>query len=141
DALQRVYLPAANGAAIPLSQVAQPELEASPTSIHHYNKERSVLVTAEVRPGFNTDKVTKQVLAKIDQLSFPAGYRYKAAGEIESRQGSFGGLGTAILVAAFGILAILVLEFQTFKGTLIVASVIPLGIVGGMLALFLTGNS
>ncbi len=141
DALERIYLPTSAGQSIPLAQVAQTELEASPTSIHHYNKERSVLVTAEVRPGFNTDKVTKLVLAQLDKLAFPAGYRYRAAGEIESRQESFGGLGTAILVAAFGILAVLVLEFQTFKGTLIVASVIPLGIVGGMLALFFTGNS
>jgi multidrug efflux pump subunit AcrB len=35
----------------------------------------------------------------------------------------------------------LVLEFKTFRGTLIVASVIPLGIMGGILALFLTGNT
>jgi multidrug efflux pump subunit AcrB len=42
-------------------------------------------------------------------------------------------------VAALGVLAILVLEFRTFRSTLIVASVIPLGIVGGMAALFLSG--
>jgi multidrug efflux pump subunit AcrB len=61
------------------------------------------------------------------------------AGEIESRQESFGGIGGAIIVAVFGILAILVLEFRTFKSTLVVASVIPLGIVGGITALWLTG--
>ena len=61
------------------------------------------------------------------------------AGEIESRQESFGGLGTAILVAVFGVLAILVLEFRTFKSTLIVASVIPLGVVGGLCALLFSG--
>ena len=63
------------------------------------------------------------------------------AGELESRQESFGGLGAAILVAAFGVLAILVLEFRTFKSTLIVASVIPLGVIGGLVALFLSGNT
>ena len=41
----------------------------------------------------------------------------------------------------FLILAVLVLEFRTFRGTLIVASVIPLGVVGGILALYLTGQS
>ncbi|MBP1666845.1 MAG: multidrug efflux transporter [Bacteroidetes bacterium] len=58
---------------------------------------------------------------------------------VESRQESFGGIGTAILVAIFGIFAILILEFRTFKGTLIVLSVIPLGVVGGLLMLFFTG--
>jgi len=38
-------------------------------------------------------------------------------------------------------MAILVLEFHSFRTTLVVASVIPLGFVGGMIALFLTGNT
>ncbi|HKK42741.1 MAG TPA: efflux RND transporter permease subunit, partial [Bacteroidales bacterium] len=53
----------------------------------------------------------------------------------------FGGIGTAILVAIFGIFAILILEFRTFKSTLIVLSVIPLGIIGGLLFLYITGNT
>jgi multidrug efflux pump subunit AcrB len=39
------------------------------------------------------------------------------------------------------VLAVLVLEFRTFRSTLIVASVIPLGVVGGLWALFLSGNT
>ena len=62
----------------------------------------------------------------------PTGYQMIAAGEIENRQKSFGGFGSAILIAAFGMLVVLILEFKTFKGTLIVASVIPLGVIGGI---------
>jgi multidrug efflux pump subunit AcrB len=39
------------------------------------------------------------------------------------------------------IFAILVLEFRTFRGTVIVASVIPLGVIGGLVLLFLSGNT
>ena len=38
-------------------------------------------------------------------------------------------------------MAILVLEFRTFRSTLIVASVIPLGVAGGVLALLLVGQT
>jgi multidrug efflux pump subunit AcrB len=69
----------------------------------------------------------------------PPGYRLVPAGEIESRQESFGGIGSAVIVTTFLILAILVLEFRTFRATLVVASVIPLGVVGGLLALWVTG--
>jgi multidrug efflux pump subunit AcrB len=37
--------------------------------------------------------------------------------------------------------AILVLEFGNFKSTLIVLTVVPLGVLGGLLMLLLTGNS
>jgi multidrug efflux pump subunit AcrB len=54
---------------------------------------------------------------------------------------SFGGLGPIILITVFGILGILILEFKTFRGTLIVLSVVPLGIIGAVLILLATGNT
>jgi len=141
DALTRVYVPTHAGAQVPLGQLSALQFEASPATINHFNKERSVTVTADVLTGYNTDRVTRAVLARLAELKLPPGYRIAAAGEIESRQESFGGLGSAIIVAAFGVLAVLVLEFRTFKSTLIVASVIPLGIIGGVLALYLSGNT
>ncbi len=140
-ALQRTYVSSATGALVPLEQLASLRFEAGAPMIEHFDGERSVTIASDVATGYNTDKVTRAVLAKLEALRLPSGYRLKAAGEIESRQESFGGLGAAILVATFGILAILVLEFRTFRGTLIVASVIPLGIVGGILALLAGGYS
>ena len=74
-------------------------------------------------------------------MRFPKGAYYVAAGDIEASQESFGGLGTIILITVFGILGILILEFKTFKGTLIVLSVVPLGIIGAVLMLWITGNT
>ncbi len=136
--LDRVYVQGAGGP-VPLGQIAALALEPSPARIYHYDKVRSTTVTADVREGFNTDRVTQAALAKLDAERWPAGVRILPAGELESRKESFGGIGSAIIVAALGVLAILVLEFRTFRSTLIVASVIPLGIVGGMAALFLSG--
>lgn len=140
-ALDRIYVPSAAGGLTPLRQVAAIHPVASPPLIQRYDRERSVTVTAEVRTGYNTNAVTQAVLAALDSVPLPAGYEVVAAGELESRQESFGGIGAAIVVATFLILAILVLEFRTFRSTLIVASVIPLGALGGIVALFLTGNT
>jgi multidrug efflux pump subunit AcrB len=141
EALDHIHIAAVTGAQIPLRQLANLEFKASPTRINHYNKERAVTMTSYVKTDYNTDRVTKAILAKLEAFKFPEGYRYVPAGEIESRQESFGGLGTAILIAVFGVLATLVLEFRGFKSTLIVLSVVPLGVVGGLLLLFLSGNT
>jgi multidrug efflux pump subunit AcrB len=136
--LDHLYVGGANGA-VPLASLSTLALEPSPARIYHFDKTRSTTVTADVREGFNTDKITREVLGRLDAERWPGGVRIVPAGEFESRQESFGGLGAAIIVAALGVLAILVLEFRTFRSTLIVASVIPLGVVGGMVALFLSG--
>ncbi len=141
EALDRIWVTGANGAQVPVRQVASLRFKASPTEIQRYDKERTVTVTSNVRTGYNTDRVTRDVLARVAALPLPAGYRVVPGGEIESRQESFGGIGTAVIVATFAILAILVLEFGTFRSTLTVASVIPLGVVGGLVALFLSGNT
>jgi multidrug efflux pump subunit AcrB len=140
EVLERLQLPGPRGG-VPLSQVARLSLEPSPATVRHHDKERSVTVTAQVRPGYNTGKLTSEVLARLAAVQLPPGVRVLPAGELENRQESFGGLGAAILVALFGVLAVLVLEFRTFKGTLIVASVVPLGVLGGLVALWLSGNT
>lgn len=126
---------------MPLSAVASIVLEPSPTTVWHYDGARSATVSAFTQTGFNTDRVTRALLARLEQSAPPRGVRRVIAGEVESPQRTLGGLGSAIVVAVFGILAVLVLELRTFKGTIIVASVIPLGVVGGTTALFLTGNT
>ncbi len=139
--LERLYVGGSRGGLVPLGQLASLRFERAVPEIQRNDRVRSVTVTANVGTGYVTDRVTQDVLARLATLRVPAGYRIVPAGEIESRQESFGGIGGAILVALFGILAILVLEFRTFRSTLIVASVIPLGIAGGIAALFLAGQT
>ena len=141
ETLDRVYVASHSGILTPLRQIAQVRFETGVPEIQRYDRERAVTVTSFVRTGHNTGRVTQAALAELEGLSLPPGYHLTVAGEVESRNESFGGIGSAIVVATFMILAILVLEFRTFRGMLIVASVIPLGMMGGILALLLTGNT
>jgi multidrug efflux pump subunit AcrB len=141
DALQEVRIPSAGGAVLPISQLATLQFEKAPTQIARYNRERMVSINSEVVDGFNTAKVTAEVARRLNKMSWPRGYRFALGGEAQSSAEAFGGIGTAIIVAVFGIFAILVLEFGNFKSTLIVLTVVPLGVFGGLMMLLVTGNS
>ncbi|HRG10723.1 MAG TPA: efflux RND transporter permease subunit, partial [Cyclobacteriaceae bacterium] len=117
------------------------KLESSPLSINHYDKVRMISLTAFVDKSFLVSNVINDVIKQMDAVQLPAGYSYGMGGEVESRQESFGGFESVIIVTIFLFIAVLILEFRTFKSTLIVLSVIPLGVVGAVLALLLTGNS
>lgn len=105
------------------------------------DKLRTTSVTSYVQKGFVTDNVIKDVVSKINHIQFPKGYSYEMGGELEGRQKSFHGFGNVILVASFLFIAVLILQFGTIKSTLIVLSVIPLGIVGAVLALLVPGQT
>lgn len=141
DVFKKIYVAANSGVSVPLNQVADIQFQTSPTNIKHYDKDRYTTVTAFVQSGYNTPKVTDGILQKLNAMQFPKDTHYVAAGDIEASQESFGGLGTIILITIFGLLGILILEFKTFKGTLIVLSVIPLGIIGAVAALLISGNT
>jgi multidrug efflux pump subunit AcrB len=137
----RLRATSGGGDGVPIEQLARLDFSREPNTITRFDRQRYTSVTARVLPGFNTDKVTEEVRQKLASVALPAGFRFAFGGEVESSRESFGGIGSAIVVAIFGVLAILVLEFHSFRGTLIVASVIPLGFIGGLVALFLTGLS
>jgi multidrug efflux pump subunit AcrB len=141
DQFDKVYVSSVAGNLIPLRQLATIEMNTSVPTIKHYNKNRYITVTSFVKTGYNTGEVTNQIIDQMDALNLPAGYSYQAAGEVESSQESFAGLGTIIIITIFGILGILLLEFGTFKSTFIVLSVIPLGVIGAVFTLLLVGKT
>lgn len=141
SAIERLYVWNGAGNAAPLGELASPRLESGPASIDRYQRERTATVTAYTRIGYLTSTVTGDVAAQLDALNLPPGYTISLGGQAEAQQRSFSGLGPAILIAIFGVLAVLLLEFGTFAVTAVVAFVIPFGIMGGLIALWLGGES
>lgn len=138
----KIKVTSLGGALVPLSSIAKVSLKPAAPLILHFNKERYALVNSFVQAGYNTDKLANEIIAKIEkEIKFPAGYKLMAAGEKETQAESFGGLGTIIMLTIFGLFAILILEFRTFKSTLIVLSVIPMGFIGALVALYLSNET
>jgi len=139
--LESIYIASMSGNMIPLKQLADIELSASPLFISHYHLERSVLITADVAHGYSVDLVTRRIIDKLENYSWPKRYRYSIVGEMESRQESFSGMTKAILAAMIAIFGVLVLQFRSYSQPLIVFSAIPLAVIGSILGLFITGYS
>jgi len=139
--VSKLYIWTNSGAAAPLSGFAKPTLSAGPSRISRYERERTVTITAFTQPGRLAGDVTRAVAAKLSPLKLPPGYSISYGGEAEAQSRSFGGFGPAIIIAMFGILAVLLLEFGSFSSAAVVAFVIPFGIMGGLIALFIGKES
>jgi multidrug efflux pump subunit AcrB len=141
DLFDNLFVNGVNGIPVPLRQFASVNFETSPGTVNHFDKNRFAKVTAYTRKNVLANNILKNIQPKLDALKMPAGYYYKLSGEAESEGDAFGGgFITVILLTIFLFTAVLILQFKTFKGILIVLSVIPLGVVGGVSMLWLTGN-
>ncbi|RPI00344.1 MAG: efflux RND transporter permease subunit, partial [Calditrichaeota bacterium] len=141
ESLDQIYVTSLSGASIPLRSLATWEFEASPLIIDHYNRVRSSAITADVQSGYSVNRVTKKIIARLNDIKFPRGYRFVVGGELESQEESFAGMTQSILVALLGVLAVLVLQFRSFSQSLIIFSAIPLSMIGVTPTLLLTGNT
>jgi len=141
DVLKSIYVNNRAGVPIALDQFTSLSFESSAKSIKRFNKKRYASITSNTVNGVLANDVLAAFLPKLDDYKFPQGFYYKLGGEAESEGDAFGGdFIVVVLVSIFLFLAVLILQFKTFKGTVIVLSVIPLGVVGGVTMLWLTGN-
>ncbi|HEX6396436.1 MAG TPA: efflux RND transporter permease subunit, partial [Steroidobacteraceae bacterium] len=108
-ALDEVRVPSLGGSTLPLSQLATLEFEKAPTLIQRFNRERAMTIDADAQDGYNVGELTQEITEQLNAMQWPRGYHYSLGGEKEASQKAFGGIGIAIIVAIFGIFAILVL--------------------------------
>ena len=139
--LEGIFVNNAQGTPIPLTQVATIGFETSPPVIKHYDKQRYAVVKSFMSRGALAEDINQEFLRRMEGFPMPTGYRFELAGEREQQQEAFGGGFNKIVIATiFLFIMVLVLEFRTLKSTLIVLSVIPLGVIGGVAMLWATGN-
>jgi len=141
DALKNLYVNNVQGTPIALNQIATVTFETAPTAINHFNKSRFSKVSAMTKEGYLANDLLVDIIPKLDKLKMPKGYYYKLSGEKESEGDALGGNFLAVIIlSTFLFIAVLLLQFKTFKGIIIVLSIIPLGVLGGVLFLIASGN-
>ncbi len=142
SALDSVYVPTNSGQAILLRTIATPYLESTPNSIYRFKRLRLVTITSYSKTGYLTSNVNAEVFRRLQaELKLPPGYKLRAGGQADAQSRSFSGMTTAVLVALFGIIGVLLLEFGQLKTAAVVAGIVPLGLFGAVLALWMTGNA
>lgn len=141
DAFKNLYVNNIQGVPVLVNQIATISFETSPTAINHFNKSRFAKVTSLTKEGVLANDILKDIVPQLNKLKMPPGYYYKLSGEAESEGDTLGGnFLSVILLSTFLFIGVLLLQFKTFKGIIIVLSIIPLGILGGVVMLLITGH-
>ena len=113
--------------------------------VNHFNITRVTDVYANVH-GRDIGSVANEIQSKIDKLAedksiVPPGYFVRMRGEISSMNESFKGLGFGLLLAVILVYLVMVPLFKSFLDPFIVMFSVPLGIMGVLWMLFLTGTN
>ena len=143
DDLQSLPIQLPNKTSVPLQQVASIETIASPTAINHYNRLRTMTVSADLdKKTADIEAIKNESIDFLDaQMSQFPGISYSLEGEAKQQQEAFGSLSLGIAAVLLAIYALLAIPFKSYWQPLIVMSVIPLGFVGAILGHIIMGTS
>jgi cobalt-zinc-cadmium resistance protein CzcA len=139
DALAATLIPTAAGPLLPLNQVAKITEMEGPSTINREWGKRRITVQCNVR-GRDVKSFVAEGRAKIAaQVKLPDGYTIEWGGQFENMERANQKLMFVVPMALALIFVLLFFSLKTVREVLIVASGIPLGLVGGVLALWLRG--
>ena len=129
-----------DGGSVPLASVARIERIDGPVKVDRENAQRYVVVQSNVRDrdlvGF-----VEEAKAKIGQaVQLPTGYRIAWGGQFENQQRAAARLTLVVPLSLGVIFLVLFSTFGTVRQALLVLSNVPFALVGGIMALWLTGE-
>src|SRR5712672_2933987 len=125
---------------VPLSVVADIQLDQGPTSINRYDRERQATVAADLVGTAALGDATKMIYDLPVMKSLPQGVKVSPSGDAESLNELSEGFATAITAGLMMVYAVLVLLFGTFLQPITILFSLPLSIGGAIVALLLTGK-
>ena len=129
---REVLVPLANGASIPLGQVAKVSRRQGPASIRTENAQLSAYVFVDARDRDLGSYVADAQKAVAEKVNFPAGYYAVWSGQFEYYERAKKRLEIVIPLTLLLILMLLYLNFRRMTETLIVMLSLPFALIGGL---------
>jgi len=137
--LRSLQVPIPGGRTVPLTQFATFEYEQEFPLVWRRDREPTITVRADVQPGVLPDDVVAKLEPKIETFAktLPPRYRIELGGIAEESAESSASVFAVIPLMLLIMLTVLMFAVQSFRRLGLVMTVLPLGIIGVVLALLL----
>ncbi len=131
-----------NGVAVPLSQLARLNYEYEEPILWRRNRDLVLTVRGDIVDGVQAPDVSNEVLPRLKPIqdALPYGYRIETGGAIEESEKANASLAVVFPVMAVAMLAILMVQLQSFSRLALVFVTAPLGIIGATVALLISNR-
>lgn len=139
DVIRQLQVPAASGALIPMSELADIKYVQGQTNIYRIDSKRMVTVRTNIR-GRDQGGFVQEVQRKIQQqVQIPEGYQVIYGGQYENLERAGGQLLLTIPLTVVVVFLFLYILFRNFQDTLLTLTCILFALGGGIVALLLRG--
>jgi multidrug efflux pump subunit AcrB len=141
EELRNLNLTTRTGEPVRLGTIVQfQRMESAPAEVIHDNL-ASVISVMVNTDGRDIGGVSTDIQARIQDLEVPRGTVVRMSGEYERMNESFGNLGVGLAMASVLVYLLMVALFKSWLSPFIIMLAVPLGLIGVLATLFVTGST
>ena len=140
DDLAAIYVRSRDGSLVQLSNLVKIRETVAPKELNHFNRQRAAIISGNVMPGYTLgegldflDRAAQEVIGK------------QAKTELDGQSREFRESGAQLLflfvLALIFIYLVLSAQFESFVGPFVIMLTVPLGVIGALIALHLSGGT
>ncbi len=137
--LNAIYVRAASGEMVPLSNIVRLEESVAPRELNHFNKLRAVTITANLAPGYGLGAALSDIEKAVHEVAPEAQIDY--GGNSREYKESASNMAAIFGMALVFIYLVLAAQFESFRDPLIILLTVPLAIGGALFTMNLTGGT
>ena len=135
-----LMVPSSRGEPVRVDNVATLERGFGPTIIQRYNRQFSVGIFADIKPGQPLDLALKTIGAKARALNLPPGYAFRFSGQSKLLDETTNNIILALALASIFIYIVLAMQFESFVQPFVIMTVLPLSVPFALFTLWMTGR-
>jgi HAE1 family hydrophobic/amphiphilic exporter-1 len=140
-ALDRLFVPSVTLGNVAISNVASFQPATGPTQIERYNRQRQILITANLVKGQALSNVLTELNKTIAELNLPAGYATGLVGQSKEFGRAASNFVIAFVLSIVFMYMVLAAQFESFIDPITILISLPLSIPFALLSLLLTGEN
>jgi multidrug efflux pump len=140
EQLGEVHVRTQRGEMVPLSALIETRPRTAPSTLNHYNLERSATITANLAPGATLGDALARAEAAVNE-ELPAGFATALRGTSREFRESSAQIYLTFGLALIIIYLVLAAQFESFLHPLTVMLSVPLAALGALASLYFTGET
>lgn len=138
--IQQALITSPMGTQVQLAEVAKVQRGTGPLQLTRVNRRPTVAVAANLS-GRDLGSAMEEIQSIVDPMKRPEGYFVSYTGQAEQMHETFVALGSALIAAVVLMYMIMAALFEHLAHPFTILLILPLAIIGIILALFITGTS
>jgi HAE1 family hydrophobic/amphiphilic exporter-1 len=135
-----LMVPSTRGEPVRVDNIAVLDRGFGPTIIQRFNRQFSMSIFADLKPGHPLDQALREITASARQLGLPPGYAFRLSGQARLLDETTRNMVLALTLASIFIYMVLAAQFESFVQPLVIMTALPLSVPFALLTLWMTGR-